>query len=306
MSSSASIKPATGATFLQRNQRLSNTAFGLMLVLPAVALFALIILYPLITSMGMAFYDKSLVFPEETYVGLKNIQRILSRDALPLLSRTLVFTFGATLLPLVIGFALALLLNVPMKIRGFLRGAFLLPWLIPSVVVSFLWMWLFDGNYGILNGILRQAGLISANINFLGDTNFAMIAVIIAKAWNTFPWIGVLLLAALQTIPAELYEAAALDGASVFQRFRHITVPQVRGVLGVAFLLSFIWNFQHFETIYVMTNGGPAKATTTFAVAVYDMAFKAYDLGKAGAIGLVWMALLSVIVVVYLRFAVKE
>lgn len=306
MTNLSSVKPVLGSARPERNQPLSNAAFGLMLALPAVALFALVILYPLLNSMVMAFYDKSLIFSEESFVGLKNIQRTLSRDALPLLSRTLVFTFGATLLPFFLGFALALLLNIPMRIRGILRGAFLLPWLIPSVVVSFLWMWIFDGNYGILNGLLRQSGLISTNINFLGDTTFAMIAVIIAKAWNTFPWIGVMLLAALQTIPAELYEAASLDGASVLQRFRNVTIPQVRGVMGVAFLLSFIWNFQHFETIYVMTNGGPAKATTTFAVAVYDMAFKAYDLGKAGAIGIVWMALLSVVVVVYLRFAVKE
>jgi multiple sugar transport system permease protein len=299
-------QPILGSALPQRNQRLSNAAFGLLLALPAVALFAVVILYPLVNSMVMAFYDKSLVFPDETWVGLKNVGRILSREALPLLSRTLVFTFGATLLPFVIGFGMALLLNIPMRLRGFLRGAFLLPWLIPSVVVSFLWMWIFDGNYGVINGVLRQTGLISTNINFLGDPTFAMIAVIIAKAWNTFPWIGVLLLAALQTIPAELYEAASLDGASVFQRFRNVTIPQVRGVMGVAFLLSFIWNFQHFETIYVMTSGGPAKATTTFAVAVYDTAFKAYDLGRAGAIGIVWMALLSVIVVIYLRFAVKE
>lgn len=298
--------PILGSVLPQPNQRLSNAAFGLLLALPAVALFAVVILYPLINSMVMAFYDKSLVFPEETFVGLKNVQRALSREVLPLLSRTLVFTFGSTLLPFVIGFGMALLLNIPMRLRGFLRGALLLPWLIPSVVVSFLWMWLFDGNYGVINGILRQTGLITTNINFLGENTLAMTAVIIAKAWNTFPWIGVLLLAALQTIPAELYEAASLDGASVFQRFRNVTIPQVRGVMGVAFLLSFIWNFQHFETIYVMTNGGPAKATTTFAVAVYDTAFKAYDLGKAGAIGLIWMALLSVIVVIYLRLAVKE
>ncbi len=254
----------------------------------------------------MGFFDKSLIFPEQSFVGLKNITKLLSRDAGPLLVRTLTFSLGATFLPFLIGFGVALLLNVNLRIQGLLRGAFLLPWLIPSVVVSFLWMWLFDANYGVFNGILRTTGLIQENINFLGNSSLAMMAVIIAKTWNTFPWIAIMLLAGLQTVPAELYEAAAIDGANVVQRFRKITVPQLHGVIEVTLLLSFIWNFQHFETIYVMTTGGPARATQTFAVAVYEAAFKAYDLGKAGAIGLVWMALLTLVVLIYLRFSVTE
>ncbi len=289
-----------------RNERLSQSTFGVLLALPALVLFVVVILYPLINSMSMGFFDKSLIFPEQSFVGLKNIQKLLSRDAGPLLVRTLTFSLGATILPFLIGFGVALLLNVKLRIQGLLRGAFLLPWLIPSVVVSFLWMWLFDANYGVFNGVLRTTGLIQENINFLGNSSLAMMAVIIAKTWNTFPWIAVMLLAGLQTVPAELYEAAAIDGANVVQRFRKITIPQLHGVIEVTLLLSFIWNFQHFETIYVMTTGGPARATQTFAVAVYEAAFKAYDLGKAGAIGLVWMALLTLVVLIYLRFSVTE
>jgi multiple sugar transport system permease protein len=286
--------------------KLTNAQFGFLLALPALALFGTIILYPLLNSMLMGFMDKSLVYPDEEFVGLKNIERFLRRDFGGILQTTLIFTMGATVLPFIIGFGVALLLNTPMRARGLLRGMFLLPWLIPSVIVSFLWMWIFNANYGVLNGMLRSVGFISQNINWLGDKNFAMWAVILAKTWNTFPWIAVMVLAALQTIPVELYEAAAIDGANRFQRFWNITVTQLRGVITTVLLLSFIWNFQHFETIYVMTTGGPAKATTTFSVAVYQMAFQEYDLGKAGAIGLVWMALLSVIVVVYLRFGVQE
>ncbi|MDZ4769899.1 MAG: sugar ABC transporter permease [Chloroflexota bacterium] len=289
-----------------RAKRLSEGQVGFLLVLPALILFAVIILFPLLSSMYMAFLDKSLVFPGEEFVGLKNIERALRRDFLPLLSTTLVFTVGATLLPFVIGFIVALVLNARIIGRGLWRGLFLLPWLIPSVVVAFLWMWIFNANYGVINGMLRELGLITENINFLGTRSSAIIAVIVAKTWNTFPWIAVMILAALQTIPRDLYEAAAIDGADRLRSFWNVTVPGLRGVISTVLLLSFIWNFQHLETIYVMTTGGPGTATTTFAIGVYKAAFQSRDLGEAGAIGILWMALLSVIVVIYLRFVVRE
>jgi multiple sugar transport system permease protein len=282
--------------------RLSDTQFGILLAMPALALFAAITIYPLFTSMYQGFFKKSLLFPGQKYVGLDNIQAVLDKNFEALLRTTLTFTVYATLIPFVVGFAVALILNSSIRGQGLLRSLFLLPWLIPAVVVSFLWMWIFNANYGVLNGFLRQTHLISENINWLGQKDRAMFAVIIAKSWNTFPWMAVMLLAGLQTIPRELNEAAAIDGASRVQVFRRITVPQLRGIIGTVLLLSFIWNFQHFETIYVMTTGGPAKATTTFSIAVYKTAFQKFDLGQAGAIGILWMALLSVVVALYLKF----
>jgi multiple sugar transport system permease protein len=273
-----------------------------MLALPALALFAAITIYPLFSSMYQGLFDKSLLWPGQDYVGIENIQAVLEDDFEPLLRTTLTFTIYATLLPFIVGFVVAFILNSSMRGQGLLRSLFLLPWLIPAVVVSFLWMWIFNANYGVLNGFLRETGLISENINWLGHRERAMVAVIIAKTWNTFPWMAVMLLAGLQTIPKELNEAAAIDGATRLQVFRHITISQLRGIIGTVLLLSFIWNFQHFETIYVMTTGGPAKATTTFSVAVYKTAFQKFDLGEAGAIGILWMGLLSIIVVLYLKF----
>lgn len=282
--------------------KLSNAQFGVLLALPALALFAAITMYPLFSSMYQGFFEKSLLWPGQEFVGLENIRNVLDDDFLPLLETTLIFTVWSTILPFVIGFAVALVLNSSIRGQGFLRSLFLLPWLIPAVVVSFLWMWIFNANYGVLNGFLREAGIISENINWLGHRDRAMFAVIVAKTWNTFPWMAVMLLAGLQTIPKELTEAAAIDGASRHQVFQRITLPLLRGIIGTVLLLSFIWNFQHFETIYVMTTGGPAKATTTFSVAVYKTAFQKFDLGEAGAIGILWMALLSVVVVAYLKF----
>lgn len=287
-------------------RRLSDTHVALLLIAPALALLLTIILYPLVNSMYIGLFDKSLIYGGDDFVGLQNIQAVLRTDFLLILRNTLIFTAGATLLPFVLGFGVALILNGPIRGRGVWRGAFLMPWLVPSVIVSFLWLWIFNANYGVLNGVLRNAGLVQSNVNWLSNGVSAMSAVTIAKTWQTFPWIAVMILAALQTIPRELYEAASISGANTWQSFRYVTVPHLRGVSSIVLLLSLIWNFQHFETIYVMTQGGPAKSTTTFSVAVYQTAFQSFDLGKAGALGILWMILLSAVVVVYLRFGMAD
>ncbi|MGG1910265.1 sugar ABC transporter permease, partial [Microbacterium sp. NRRL B-14842] len=146
-----------------------------------------------------------------------------------------------------------------------LRGLMLIPWLIPGVVVSFLWMWIFNANYGVLNAALETVGLIDSPQAWLANPTTAMIAVIVAKTWQSFPWMMVMLLAGLQTVPIELHEAAEIDGAGTIRRFFSITVPQMSGIIGLVILLEFIWNFQHFDIIYVLTGGGPAGSTQTFA-----------------------------------------
>jgi multiple sugar transport system permease protein len=282
-----------------RGTPLSERTFLAFLLLPGIVLLCAIVLYPLIRSLISAFFDESLLYPGMTFVGLQNIIGVLTTEFGPLLTQTLIFTVGATVAPFVIGLALALVLNQTFRGQRFLRGAFLIPWLIPGVVVSFLWMWIFDANYGVLNGILLSIGAIDSPIAWLFQTDTARVALIVAKTWNTFPWIMVMLLAALQTVPAELHEAAAMDGAGTVRRFFTVTWPHIRGVAGLVVLLEFIWNFQHFDTIFVLTGGGPAGTTNTFATEVYDTAFKGYDLGHAGALGILWMALLTVLVVVY-------
>ena len=282
-----------------RGTPLRERTFLAFLLLPGIVLLCAIVLYPLIRSLISAFFDENLLYPGMTFVGLQNIIGVLTTEFGPLLTQTLIFTVGATVTPFVIGLALALVLNQTFRGQRFLRGAFLIPWLIPGVVVSFLWMWIFDANYGVLNGILLSIGAIDSPIAWLFQTDTARVALIVAKTWNTFPWIMVMLLAALQTVPAELHEAAAMDGAGTVRRFFTVTWPHIRGVAGLVVLLEFIWNFQHFDTIFVLTGGGPAGTTNTFATEVYDTAFKGYDLGHAGALGILWMALLTVLVVVY-------
>lgn len=284
---------------------MSDGMFALLLTAPGLALLAAVVVYPLITALITAFYKQSLVEPGREFIGLQNIIDVLTGDFARLLGQTMVFTLGTTLFPFIVGFALALALNT--KIRGakVLRGLMLIPWLIPGVVVSFLWMWIFNGNYGVLNALLEGIGIIDEPQAWLAHPGTAMAAVIVAKTWQSFPWMMVMLLAGLQTVPPELHEAAEIDGAGTVRRFFSITVPQMGGIIGLVLLLEFIWNFQHFDIIYVLTGGGPAGSTQTFATAVYETAFDGFDLGHAGALGLLWMILLMGLVVVYVRFSEK-
>lgn len=286
--------------------RLSNRTFALLLTLPGLAMFAAVVLYPLVSSLVTSLFEQSLVRPGRAFVGLDNFAYVLDSQFLPVLENTLVFTAGATIAPFLIGLGLALALNTGVRGSALLRGLFLFPWVIPGVVVSFLWLWIFNANYGVLNGIVTGLGIADENVAWLGDPTGAMAAVIIAKSWASFPWMMVMLLAGLQTVPTELHEAAAVDGAGAVRRFFRVTVPHLRGIFGIVLLLELIWNFQHFDTIYVLTGGGPAGATTTFAVAVYDTAFKGFDLGRAGALGACWMAILMVFVVVYIRLSERD
>lgn len=269
-------------------------------MLPAGTLLLAVLVYPLAGAVLDAFFAHSLLAEKRTFVGLDQIGSALG-ELWPLLRTTLLFAVPATLLPFLIGLVAALGLNQKMRGRGILRSLLIVPWVLPGVVVSFLWLWIFDANYGVINGILRTLGLTETNIGWLDTGPGAMLAVIVARAWATFPWMMVMLLAALQSFPGDVAEAARVDGANAWHRFRYVTWPGLRPVAGVVVLLEFMWNFQHFDTIYVLTGGGPARATTTFSLAVYETAFKGFDLGKASAIGLIWLLLLLPIVTTYLR-----
>lgn len=292
-------------TVSNKPKHISDKLFAFLLVVPGLALLIAVVVYPLITSLVTAFFKQSLIEPGREFVGFQNIIDWLEGDFFRLFGQTMVFTLGTTIFPFIIGFGLALALNTRIAGSKVFRGLMLIPWLVPGVVVSFLWMWIFNANYGVMNGILEGIGLIGEPEAWLAQPGTAMAAVIIAKTWQSFPWMMVMLLAGLATVPRELHEAAEIDGAGTIRRFFNITVPQIKGIIGLVILLEFIWNFQHFDIIYVLTGGGPAGSTKTFATAVYETAFDGFDLGSAGALGLLWLILLMVLVVIYVRFSEK-
>lgn len=298
------MAPILSAATSSRRGR--SQLFPLILIAPSAALLVAVLIYPLVAALADAFFESSLISSERSFVGLQNIRDVLATDFVPLLVRTLTFAVPATVFPFLVGLVAALALNQRMRGRAVLRSLLLFPWVLPGVVVSFLWLWIFDANYGVLNGLLRSTGFVDENIGWLQSGPGAMTAVVVARTWASFPWMMVMLLAALQSFPADVYEAARMDGANSWQRFLHVTVPGLMPVATVVVLLELIWNFQQFDLLYVLTQGGPAGATTTFSLAVYETAFKGFDLGTAGALGVLWMFVLLPVVVLYLRGMEKE
>jgi multiple sugar transport system permease protein len=279
---------------------LTERQFAFLLVLPALCLLGFVSVYPLIHSLVLGFTDASLLKPSSNWVGFTNYSKLFhSPHFYRVLWNTAVFVVGATSLSFLIGFALALFLDHIITGKGILRGACLLPWLLSPIVVSFLWMWIFNTHYGVLNGVLRQLGIIDKPLQWLSNPSTAMLPIIIAKTWQSFPWVMAILLGALQTVSREQIEAARIDGAGDWRIIRYIALPHMKPVIQILLILSIMWNLQHFDTIWVMTQGGPVGATTTLSVEVYKKVFFEWDSGSAGALGSVWMVLVVILVGIY-------
>jgi multiple sugar transport system permease protein len=205
-----------------------------------------------------------------------------------------------------LGFVLALLLNTNIRFRRIFRGILLAPWVIPYVVIGFLFLYMFNTKIGIVNYSLQRVGLISKFLPWLADTQLSMIAVVIANIWNQFPFHLTTMLAGLQTVPEDCIEAAKIDGAGSVDVFWHITLPWLRNIIVISTTLMMIQNFNNFALIWSITGGGPVNATTTLVIYVFRKAFEEFNFGYASAIGMVWMVLLVVFAYVYMKFAVKE
>lgn len=302
------------------SQRKVRTA--ILLLLPAFLAMIGTIVFPLLNGVRLSFYKYNLTNPEagERFFGLRNFQRLLTikevefNDAFPFievrfadrlfwesLGNTLVYAFGVMGISFVIGFALALLLNRDIVLRGFFRTLFFIPWVVPSVVVALLAMWMFNQSYGVINYILQAAGIIKEFLPWLQRTDLAMWTVIIVTVWKTFPFMMVMLLSGLQTIPQEQIDAARIDGANSLQVFRHVTLPNLQEIIMIVTLLEIIWEFQNFTFIWILTKGGPVNATTTWPIYVYRTAFKAYEVGYASAIGTLWLIALGIFSIFYIR-----
>ncbi len=286
---------------------LSDKTFAYLLLFPALTAFLLVIVYPFLNSLLMSFTDRSMLSQTYKFVGLKNFQTIFSDPNFAgVFKNTLVFVVGSVALPFVLGFIWAIVLNEKFRLSEFLRGLTLIDWIIPSTAIGFLWMWIFNGEYGVLNGLLRSMNLIDENVNWLGQSSTAMLVIILARTWQLLPWNMAFITGGLQGISTELVEAANIDGANNWQVFRNIVLPELKPVISLILILSTIGALQHFDLFWVMTEGGPARATTTLAVEVYRNAFKNWKLGLAASVGVIWVLLLSVFSYLYIRSNMRD
>jgi multiple sugar transport system permease protein len=210
---------------------------------------------------------------------------------------SLLYTLGGTLPAFLIGLGTALLLNRRFPVRRLFRTLILLPWAVPAVVTSFLFLWILNASYGILNYLLERAHLISSYIPWLASLHWSIVGVIIPTVWKSYPFFTLLILAALQVIPADLYEAARVDGARHWTMFRRITWPGIRNAAFLALVLQLLWTFREFEIIYPITAGGPANSTQTLAIYLYNEVFQFFHMGYASALGVVTIGICIVLVV---------
>jgi len=218
----------------------------------------------------------------------------------------LIWVAGATLLPIPVGLLLALIMNRDLRLQWFWRSVVLIPWMMPIATSALSWRWIYDREWGMLNYYVRALGLASANVGFLTDKSWLWPSILLVATWMWFPYNYVAILAALQGIPRELYEAARVDGSNLWTEFWYVTLPGIRPVLNLLLILGIIWSMNDFTTIFLLTEGGPGIDSTTLAPLVYKVSFRYFDLGKGAAIGMVLMGFSLLFAGVYLRLMRAE
>lgn len=282
--------------------RKKELLFAYCLLIPTIILLIVVIGIPLVESIYFSFTDTSLIsFQTRNIVGFDNYKVLLKDSTFhTVILNTLVIVLTTVVVSFVLGLVLALLLDQAPMAR-FLRGVLIIPWLIPGVVIGIIWKWVLATEAGILNHILRSVGILDKNFAFLSNTKATIWFVIMVFIWTSVPYIMVTALAALQSVPKELEEAAIIDGAGSMQRFFYVVVPFIIPILSTAVILRIIYTMQDFAIIWSLTGGGPGVSTETFVINVYKTAFNSTKIGMACAVGVIWLFVLSIFVVFYFR-----
>ena len=275
-----------------------------LMMAPPLLFLAALVGYPFCYGILLSLQDRP-VAHAGTFVGLKNFATNLHD---PLFWRvalnTFVYTAVATLLKMVGGLALALAMNQQFPLKNLVRALMLLPFIVPTVLSTVAWMWILDPAFSVLNWLLVLVGVPKPGPSWLGNPLLAMVSIIVINTWRGLPFYGITLLAGLQTVPPELYEAATIDGAGSWQRFRYVTLPLLQPIILIVTLFSVIFTFADFQLVYVLTHGGPQNATQLFATYAFDIAMGAGQLGLGASIALTMLpalALLIVALTIYLR-----
>jgi len=278
------------------------------LLSPAVLVTLLIVFFPMVQAAWMSLHQYILFKPRDIhFIGLKNFAMALQDEVFWIsLGHTLLWIGITVPAQLLLGLLTALLLNQRFFWRPLARALIIIPWALPSVVIALMWVWIYDSNYGILNDLLLRLDIVQSAIPWLADPDTALYAIILTLTWQGFPFFAVMILAALQAIPTSYYEAAAIDGASAWQQFRHITLPGIAGVVMTAVLLRIIWVANSIDIIYVMTGGGPGYTTYTLPLYAFIKARTSLDFGYGSALAVMFTVMLLGIVVLYLSRVGKE
>jgi multiple sugar transport system permease protein len=302
-----------GISGVHRHKPLSQILFGkrmlpYMLLAPALLVIGGIILYPLGYSLYLSLTNAHLLrFAQAEYVGLENYERYLTRPAFwRSLWVTVLYTLGTVVLSFSMGLVTALMLNVNFRFRDIARGLIAIPWATPWLVVTLIWYVMFNPQMGPVNEFLKLSGVIETGVPWLYQRSTALLAIILVTAWRLFPAATLLILAGLQSISKELYDAAKVDGAGRWQQFRFITMPSLRSVNLVVVVLMIIWTFTLFTIAFTLTAGGPGDATNVLSVFTYQEAFMSNRIGRASALATLSVVLSLVLVGIYFWLINRE
>ncbi len=284
---------------LERREKIT----GWLLITPALLILLLVFGYPIIRAFWLSLFTENLGTElEPVFSGLGNYGRMFVDGRFwQSIWNTSIFTFFSISLELILGMGIALVLDKSFRGRGFVRTSTLIPWALPTAVMGLAWAWIFNDRFGVVNDILLNLGLIQDNITWLGDPGRAMMAMVIADVWKTTPFIAIILLAGLQSISSDLYEAHSIDGANPIQSFTQITLPLLTPQIVIALLFRFAQAFGIFDLVQVMTGGGPAGATETVSIYIYATVRRYLDFGYGAALVVVTFLLLiaAVVIAVY-------
>lgn len=277
------------------------------LVAPAVIIVLLVVFVPVINAFLMSFQNYDLRRPKEIgFIGLGNYIKMVKEPLFwSALMRTVLWVVFGVGLQFIFGFCLALLLNQYFVGRGFVRSVSMIPWVTPGVLIGLMWRWIFDGNFGVLNDLLMKLHIIDDKVAFLAQTTTAFPSVIVTIIWQGIPFFALMILAGLQQVPQELYEAAEMDGAGKISQLFNVTIPTIRNTLSVTLLLRVIWVANSVDVIFNMTEGGPAYSTQTLSVYIYNRG-NTLDLGFASTMAITLAILLSLVAIPYIRSTFKE
>lgn len=285
----------------------NQTWLGLALTLPTLIAIFSVSLIPFVSSFILSLQRRDIGRPQfDAFIGLQNYFDLLQDDRfLHSLWVTVLFSLISVIIELILGTAIALVLNEQFAGRGFVRGLIILPWALPSIVNAAMWQWIYNADYGALNALLTQLGLIQHYQIWLGNPTAAFILIILANVWKETPFTALLVMAALQGIPQDLYDAAKADGASAWQRFIYITLRLITPVIMVAGFLQFLWGLQTFELVYIVTSGGPASATELLSLRMYAQTFRSLRFGYGAAIAYLTGLIVLLPAIYYIRTAYR-
>src|SRR5579859_201886 len=271
-------------------------------VAPALLVMLLVIGYPFVYTIDLSFYDTPPSSPNWYFNGVNNYTQILSDPSFWAITlNTFYWSVGSTVLAFLVGMGAALVVHREFIGRGLVRGLLMIPYVISYVAAAYVWRWLYHSDYGLISGMLYDHYIIDAPINFLDSTSNVMPSLIVANVWKEFPFAMIMLLAGLQTVPQQLLNAARVDGANAWNRFWHVTIPSLRGVVIITSILLFVGNLNSFGLVWIMTGGGPANSSQIWITEVYTLAFQSLQYGRASAYSVILFIVMLALGYFYVR-----